>query len=130
MEGDQKKPSTKKDILWLLDKADSLADGTNDAIHSPFAIVSENAATKIVPLYFFGIPRALKLKDKDLVAEFSWGFSRARALSGFALRTASALRSPHISWPDKSQLPKRQLKKATKTSTANLNQNRFVSRLY
>jgi hypothetical protein len=107
----KRRSSVKKDIIWLLDKSDALADGRNDAIHSPFAIFTDKGGTRIVPLYFFGNPRAIKLMDKDLITEFKWCYARAHALSGFASRMAYALRTSHVPWPDRPRLPEREAKK-------------------
>lgn len=104
-----KRPSTPEDILWLLEKTNRLAEHRNNAIHSPFAVLTTDGETGIVPLDFFGNPRAMKLaaKDADLASEVNFYFRRARALSHFAIPLSSALREPLIAWPDRPSLPER-----------------------
>jgi hypothetical protein len=77
------RPSTQKDVLWLLSKINSLAGQRNDAIHSPYAILTaEDKGTSIVPLDFFGNPRATSLaaKQQDLASEVRFYFKRAQSL--------------------------------------------------
>ena len=107
-ESTKSRPSTQQDILWLVSKADKLADQRNDAIHAPYAILTEsNKTTKIVPLDFFGNPRAKKLSGKPLKDEINFYHRRAQTLSAYAVALATAVREDHIPWPHKPKLPER-----------------------
>jgi hypothetical protein len=104
-----KRPSTKEDIDWILEKTNKIAEDRNNAIHSPYAVfTSEDDKTEIRPLDFFGNPRALKLAAKynDLVSEINFYFRRTQALSGYAHRITFSLRSEHA-WPERPVLPER-----------------------
>jgi hypothetical protein len=96
--------SRKEDIKWLLDCADKLSRGRNDAIHAPVAIYNDQDGTKLMTEYFFGNPRALNLKDKNLPNEFSAYATKASMLSSFALICAASLRQPDIDWPNRPTL--------------------------
>jgi hypothetical protein len=54
-----------------LDHTDELSRQRNDAIHAPVAFFTDQDGTKLMTEYFFGNPRALNLKDKNLSEEFS-----------------------------------------------------------
>ena len=105
----EKRPSTKEDIDWILEKTKAIAEDRNNAIHSPYAVFTpEDSKTRIVPLDFFGNPRALKLaaKNNDLASEINFYFRRIQVLSGYAHRITFSLRSEHA-WPDRPVLPER-----------------------
>lgn len=94
-------PIAKADILALMSEANSLADRRNDAIHAPAALAIDKRRLVAISVYFQGNPRALKLKDKDLVAELGNCAERASQLSEYAEKLESAINfHKHYAWPD------------------------------
>ncbi len=101
----------KVDLTWLIDRTNSLADQRNDAIHSPYWFVGP-PPMQMIPNDFQGNPRAKKLKDKDLLREFTFCADTAVVLTEYARQLAYAIRnSAHVPWPDKPSLPNRGQKK-------------------
>ncbi|HWX76078.1 MAG TPA: hypothetical protein VNY32_01305 [Candidatus Acidoferrales bacterium] len=62
--------TAKADILALVSEADSIADRRNDAIHAPVSLAINKRKLVVIPIYFHGNRRALKLRDKDIITEF------------------------------------------------------------
>jgi len=100
-----------EDVNWLLCKVDAVADRRNTAIHAPlfFAIDSTGSgeAGEMLPFAYNGNPRARRLINKDLLAEFRWYAETARKLGGFALFLSFHIhdrrRQP---WPERPELPR------------------------
>jgi hypothetical protein len=66
-------PKAKSEIVWLINYIDhSLADRRNDVIHSPFSFMTDNSGTRLKSDFFSENPRAIKLFEKELLAEFTW----------------------------------------------------------
>ena len=115
---DEKYPSAADDIKWLIGEAEKLEDTRNDAIHSPlltFPPLSGGGpdqapalARQIIPDFGLGNPRARKLAEKDLLAEFRWCRDTAIVLRDYCDRVADALLGPPKSWPQRPRLPARQ----------------------
>jgi hypothetical protein len=99
-------PKALEDILWLLGKIQTLADQRNDTIHSPFTFNVDADGAKLISSYVWGHPRALKLKGKDLMAEFKWYCECADTCTRFTRDVREALISRGRSWPDRPQLPR------------------------
>jgi hypothetical protein len=101
--------AAKKSLIWALDRADEVADRRNDAAHAPCSLALLNGDLIAIAAYFHGNPRALKLKDHDVVAEFEWCGATAKILQEFVAKGDSALRFPANGWPfpDTPQLPNR-----------------------
>ena len=75
------------ELAWLLNR---IKPGErNMGIHTPIAMIIEDGIVKYVPSHWGGHPYALKLKDKDLVAEMQT--YHARILD--AIKFASALKN-------------------------------------
>jgi hypothetical protein len=89
------RPEIVEDILWVLDKANKLSETRNNAIHSPYVVVTspDPLGTRIAPLDFFGHPRAMKLAGKDLVTEFEWCSISTRLLAGHVCLICFSIRS-------------------------------------
>jgi hypothetical protein len=85
----------KDDITWLLNKANSLADQRNDAVHAPLWFVIDTTGSdkigEMVPATFYGNPRAGKLVGKNLLKEFRWYKESTDVLAGYALRVRFSL---------------------------------------
>jgi hypothetical protein len=105
------KPRAHDDISWILKQLNTLAGRRNDAIHSPLVFITQLDAAgqmegvDILPMYFFGNPRAAQLKDKSLLQEFKWYRDHLGRLAHFAETLHFALVFPDFSWPDRPQLP-------------------------
>ena len=105
------KPRVHADISWILKQLNSLAGKRNDAIHSPLIFITqldaegEMEGVEILPMYFFGNPRAAGLKDKSLLQEFKWYRDHLGRLAKFAELLHFALAFPDYLWPDRPQLP-------------------------
>jgi hypothetical protein len=100
-------PPMLKDIEWLIERTNALSDTRNNAIHSPFRFVTDDLGSEVKSSQLFGNPRASKLKDKDLLAEFSWHGAAADTLGSFAEKVYRSLRDRKRPWPERPQLPKR-----------------------
>lgn len=99
-------PKAKDDILWLLARANELADKRNDAIHAPCTIGIASGQIEIVPSSFFGNPRARKLQGKQILNEFAWYEERADVLRNFAVALGSCLRRHDTrTWPERPRTP-------------------------
>jgi hypothetical protein len=101
-------PSAKEDIVWVLKETDKLSIQRNDALHAPLVMATSDArpGIEIMPEYFAGNPRALALKDKDLLAEICWYRRKAEVLQNFTYTAwlELVLREPGA-WPRRPQLP-------------------------
>jgi hypothetical protein len=96
------------DISWTLNQLDNLGGKRNDAIHSPLVFVNDMTADtiSILPMFFYGNPRALSLMAKtDLLAEFRWYRDHLSRLAHFAELLHMAMSFPGFSWPDRPKLP-------------------------
>jgi hypothetical protein len=100
----KKRPTAKDDIKWLLNQCDQLADRRNDALHAPLVISGSRKTIEILPYYFFGNPRALKLKDKNILDQVGWYRATAETLRGYALSLWFHL-GQQDSWPEKPLTP-------------------------
>jgi hypothetical protein len=97
-------PRAKGDLMDLLRKADKLGEERNDAVHAPVSLSLRGGKLVIVPFYFNGNPRAVNLKNKDIVAEFSRLCDDAYALKDYAEKAEAAVTVPSRAWPDKPSL--------------------------
>jgi hypothetical protein len=106
-----------KDLIWLIDKANSLEDSRNDAVHSPLFSVDkslyETGPEKIAPARRLFNPRASKLSERsNLLKEFRYCRDAAIKLADYAQLIDRALVNPGRTWPDKPSLPIRPPRKA------------------
>jgi hypothetical protein len=103
----RKHPKAKEDIKWLLDRCDSLADQRNDALHAPLmlAISESNKTIEVIPAYFLGDPRAIKLKNKNVLEELRWYRQSAETLRQYALSIVSHMKADGKSWPERPLMP-------------------------
>ena len=104
-------PKAKDDIKWLLDRADSVAEQRNTAIHAPMSLVLGNKEIELHPLAYHGNPRARKLVGKDILTEFDWYEKCADALTDFARAARRAIAGDSAPWPEKPQMPRLQQRK-------------------
>jgi hypothetical protein len=94
-----------QDVTRLLNKADSIADQRNDAIHAPCSLGIEGGKFEMMPQYFFGNPRAKKLQGKNLLTELEWYAHSATALMLYSRLVTASLSHAHSPWPDRPQMP-------------------------
>ena len=90
----------KKDIDYILEKADEISGPRNDAIHSPYLFETNKNQITMRAFDFFMSPRAKAQSTKDLLAEFQKQRNTASALSAFSqgIRLALYL-TPEPPWP-------------------------------
>jgi hypothetical protein len=72
--------TAKADILALVAVANGVADRRNNAIHAPVSLAIDRRKLVPIPIYFHGNPRALRLKDKDVIMEFNVCIKRSKEL--------------------------------------------------
>jgi hypothetical protein len=99
--------SRSEDITWILNQCEKIGDLRNDAIHSPMISETDNRGTRFRSAYAAGNPRALKLKEKNLIREFEWCSAASDALSIFALDIHHNLRGRIHDWPKRPTLAPR-----------------------
>ena len=97
-----------QEVKWANGQLNALEDNRNDAVHSPYSVLIEDGALKVVPYVFAGSVRARKLQGKNLELElrsYSTNMDRlrdfARGLLGKSLSPAS-----DPSWPERPKLPR------------------------
>jgi hypothetical protein len=112
-------PKAKSEIVWLINYIDhSLADRRNNVIHSPFSFMTDNSGTRFKSDFFSENPRAIKLFEKELLAEFTWYQLTASVLSGYAADIHMAMATPErYSWPERPILPTLGQKRLRKRTT-------------
>ena len=109
-----KNPRARDDIKWIIDHAEKFEDKRNNAIHSPFTLMTSASGTTLAAADYTGHPRAKKLKDKELLSEFRWCAETAAILANFAARIHTCLTQPNVEWPERPQLPQLQKSATTK----------------
>ena len=100
-------PRAREDLIWLVDRANSLADDRNNAVHAPCTLFVTGEGAEMGASFWSGNPRARKLEGKQLLAEFQYCRDYAERLTKFARYTWSALASEKVSWPDRPDTPQR-----------------------
>jgi len=115
----KKHPEIYDAIQWICERSLGVGQQRDDAIHSPVVGLMGNDPMQFIAYHFFGHPRAMKLKGKDLIKEFDIYRQRVHLLAQYAteleLYTRHLLhdvRPPHERWPfpQKPQLPDAQPK--------------------
>jgi len=71
------------ELAWLISEADKVGYRRDDAIHAPLSMVIGDPL-HFTARYFHGNPKAVKLKGKDLLAEFRWYRGCASSLGRYA----------------------------------------------
>jgi hypothetical protein len=114
-------PKARDDLLWLIDRANTLADNRNDAIHTrcdPYTDETGRAdVTALTDAYLYGHPRSKKLAEREILQEFDWCQRSADVLTDFARQMAIVLAEyrrdarRRYAWPDRPSLPDRRPKK-------------------
>jgi hypothetical protein len=102
------------ELNWLLERAKSLSDVRNDAIHSPLFAVDKSlyggqrkGSEKVAPAWWLFNPRAGKLAErKSLLAEFRYCRDAAIVLADYAQAIDAALVNK-LALPDRPLLPNR-----------------------
>ena len=91
------------EVKWVLDKADSLEEARNNALHSP--LLSDQGS--VFAWHQLGNQRAKKLADKDLLKEFGWFYDTAIILRQYTELLGDAIRHPTEPLPERPSLPNR-----------------------
>jgi hypothetical protein len=102
----------KKDLIWLLRRADELGNRRDDAIHAPAILYTDVQGTEMAAPPLSGHRRAQNLRGKRLLIEFDWRERYVEELSRFTMAATNALAYPDYTWPDKPQPPDRRPRKA------------------
>lgn len=114
-------PKLAEDLNWVIGKVGDLAKARNAAIHSPLTIVSGKAndlarfmwpdfpdgPDQVVPVYITGNRLALRLLQRDLLAEFRWCRDSALVYRDFVAQINRALGPSEHPWPDRPSPPTR-----------------------
>ena len=96
----------KREIEFILQKADTISGPRNDAIHSPYLFKRDGDEITMCAFDFFMSPRAKALSGKDLFVEFQRQRSIANALSAYSQEIRLALYLvPEPPWPARPILP-------------------------
>jgi hypothetical protein len=112
----------KKDLIWLVDRANELEDVRNNAIHSPLFAVDKSfwgthaqSTEKVAPAFWLFHQRAANLmKSTNVLGEFRYCDKAAITLSDYARTLDQALAQWQVAnfpWPDRPSLPIRPPKK-------------------
>lgn len=102
--GNRLNNTTKPEVLWAIQRADSLEDLRNDILHSPF-FASERG--DVEPLWQAGHQRAKKLAGKDLLREMNWFYGATLIVRDYAWEISQAVRHERNSLPERPGLPNR-----------------------
>jgi hypothetical protein len=108
----REKPQVQKALHWLLAEADKFEDRRNDALHTPFTFNIGPQDSTLVSNSYKGHKRALKLKDKDLLDEFTWYGQSINMLTRYARSINFSLADPtNFAWPADPVMPSRPIKR-------------------
>jgi hypothetical protein len=103
--------TAKDDVIWLLDRADELAEDRNNTIHAPCCLYvggRGDGGSVMGPAFFNGHPRAQNLRGKKIIAEFEWCEQYTEWLTRFSMRIESAFAFPsEYPWPQRPSVPPR-----------------------
>jgi hypothetical protein len=109
-------PRMAEAVKWIADTTEKLEDARNNTIHLPLFFVSNTglgAAARamgmpeVLPQMVQGHPRALRMAEKDLLAEFRWCRQSILVVRDFTRHLGRALSASHAPWPDIPKLPDR-----------------------
>lgn len=105
-------PNVRNDLIWLLSRADALAEERNNAVHAPCSLVIDAEGPEIAAPFYASHPRARKLIGARLLVEFDWAERAAETLTLYAEKIETGL-SHHrrYTWPDRPSLPDRKPRK-------------------
>lgn len=103
-------PTAKADMIWLLQRVDSLTDTRNNVIHAPCVLRTDGTGTAMAAS-FNGHQRAKKLWGKEILVEFEWCECWTESLSRFSQEIERALTDPEPSWPARPSKPARSSEK-------------------
>jgi hypothetical protein len=99
----------KKDLVWLLNKADKLAEERNEAAHVPCTIGIQSEKIVVQSLAYLGNPKARELVGDDIVGNFKSCELRVYILGKYAEDIECTLRDPQsYPWPSPPEIAVRQ----------------------
>lgn len=99
-------PTAKEDVLWLLQRVQSLTDMRNNVIHAPCILLTDARGTAMAAS-FNGHERAKKLWGKEILVEFDWCERWTEELTRFARAMESAVYDRQSAWPSRPGKPDR-----------------------
>jgi hypothetical protein len=108
----ENRPEAYEDLIWLLEKANALANYRDDAVHAPCTAMVSAEGLEITTAFFSGHRRAKNLWGKTLLVEFDYCERLAETLSLFTQQAVLALHASNAPWPDKPPMPVRRPRKA------------------
>jgi hypothetical protein len=91
----------KKDVCWLLARADELALRRDHALHLPVDMDFSANKGQIVAAYYQGNPIAWSLRGKNLIEEFDLSIRTSTVLLEYSTAILLALTEQGRPWPDK-----------------------------
>ena len=99
-------PKLKPDGLWLLARADELAEDRNNAVHTPATLYVEAGSSVMGPAFMHGHPRANSLRGRNLLEEFAWCEGSTDILTRFVRAIETSYGYPdRYAWPERPKLP-------------------------
>lgn len=102
------KQKQKRDLRWMIDKADEVSDERNLVVHGLCTMGFGDHGLKIQPVTWFGNKKLNKLSGLDVIVEFTYCETCADSLNSFAREMETALRNPgRFPWPARPDLPTR-----------------------
>lgn len=120
----QPQPNVGPDVLWVLDHCDRLEDLRNDVAHSPFRLETPfnpfretfsaafgGGTTGVLPDTTRKNLRALKIVQKQILAEMKWCRLCSVILRDYSAQIVNALHAVRAPWPHRPSLPVRPEKK-------------------
>jgi hypothetical protein len=111
-------PKMKESVKWVVDTTEKLEDARNNTIHLPLFLVRDGGLATaaramghyipdVLPLTLSGHPRAIRMAEKDILAEFRWCRQSILVVRDFARHLDRALTADKAPWPDIPKLPDR-----------------------
>lgn len=92
---------TKAEVLWVLNRTDSLEDLRNDVIHSPFIL----AGSEVHSSWHEGHKRAGKLSGKDVLGDVRKFYEAVVMLRDYAWHVYRVITGSHDTLPERPRLP-------------------------
>jgi hypothetical protein len=98
-------PKAEGAIVELVEEINKFSNRRNAAIHAPCSVIVGEDELEIFAVSFSGNPNAKKLRDKDILVEFSWYERTAETYRRYIRDLEFALSDSRVPWPDKTVLP-------------------------
>ena len=97
-----------EEIKWVLDRANEFEEHRNNSLHSPLTFMIDSDGPQLSSKWLSGHRRAMKLKGKDLLNEFTWYGRSANTLAIYVQRISYHLKDPaQFPMPERPKIPPR-----------------------